>query len=159
VELPATFFAFDLVAFEDFDLRGVPLVERRRLLSEIVPRLGAVRGLDYIAREGELMFREVTKLGLEGIIAKRADSTYIARRSPNWLKIKADRTGDFVIVGYTQPKGTRAFIGALQLAEFVEGRIVLRRPRRHGDGPCDASRAHRADLTRHRRDAPCHGWP
>ncbi|HKP15699.1 MAG TPA: DNA polymerase ligase N-terminal domain-containing protein, partial [Gemmatimonadaceae bacterium] len=109
VELPATFFAFDLVAFEDFDLREVPLLERRRLLAEIVPRLGAVRGLDFLAREGELMFREVTKLGLEGIVAKRADSTYIARRSPNWLKIKADRTGDFVIVGYTQPKGRRAF--------------------------------------------------
>src|SRR5689334_24920639 len=113
VELPATFFAFDLIAFEDYDLRGVPLLERRRLLTEVVPKLGAVRALDYIAREGELMFREVTNLGLEGIVAKRADSVYAPRRSPSWLKIKAERTGDFVIVGYTQPKGTRAFIGAL----------------------------------------------
>jgi len=50
VELPATFFAFDLLAFEDFDLRAVPLVERRRLLAEVVPKLGAVRGLDPIPR-------------------------------------------------------------------------------------------------------------
>jgi bifunctional non-homologous end joining protein LigD len=157
VELPATFFAFDLVAFEDFDLRDIPLVERRRLLLEIVPRLGAVRGLDFIAREGELMFREVMKLGLEGIIAKRADSTYIARRSSNWLKIKADCTGDFVIVGYTQPKGTRAFIGALQLAEFVEGRLCY--VGRVGTGMDDATLRELIGLISPdiRRDAPCHG--
>ena len=157
VELPATFFAFDLVAFEDFDLRDVPLVERRRLLKEVVPKLGAVRGLDYIAREGELMFREVTKLGLEGIIAKKADSVYTARRSSNWLKIKADRTGDFVIVGYTQPKGTRAFIGALQLAEFVEGRLCY--VGRVGTGMDDAMLRQLIELISPdiRRDAPCHG--
>jgi bifunctional non-homologous end joining protein LigD len=157
VDLPATFFAFDLVAFDDYDLRGVPLVERRRLLTEIVPRLGAVRGLDYIAREGDLMFREVTKLGLEGIIAKRADSTYTPRRSASWLKIKAERTGDFVIVGYTQPKGTRAFIGALQLAEFVEGRLCY--VGRVGTGMDDETLRELIALISPdiRRDAPCHG--
>jgi bifunctional non-homologous end joining protein LigD len=157
VELPATFFAFDLLAFDDYDLRGVPLVERRRLLTEVVPKLGAVRALDYIAREGELMFREVTKLGLEGIIAKRADSKYLPRRSPNWLKIKAERAGDFVIVGYTQPKGTRAFIGALQLAEFVEGRLCY--VGRVGTGMDDAMLHELIELISPdiRRDAPCHG--
>ncbi|HEU4720295.1 MAG TPA: non-homologous end-joining DNA ligase, partial [Gemmatimonadaceae bacterium] len=157
VELPATFFAFDLVAFDDYDLRGVPLVERRGLLREVVPKLGAVRGLDYIPREGELMFREVTKLGLEGVIAKRADSTNSARRSSSWLKIKADRTGDFVIVGYTQPKGARAFIGALQLAEFVEGRLCY--VGRVGTGMDDAMLRELITLLSPdiRRDAPCHG--
>src|SRR5688500_7945626 len=157
VELPATFFAFDLLAFEDFDLRDVPLVERRRLLVELVPKLGAVRALDYIAREGELMFREVTKLGLEGLIAKRAQSKYVAGRSPTWLKIKAHRTGDFVIVGYTQPNGTRAFIGALQLAEFVEGHLCY--VGRVGTGMDDAMLARLIALVAPdiRRDAPCHG--
>ena len=157
VELPATFFAFDLLAFEDYDLRGVPLVERRQILREVVPKLGAVRGLDYIAREGEAMFREVTKLGLEGIIAKRADSVYAPRRSPSWLKIKAERTGDFVIVGYTQPKGARAFIGALQLAEFVEGRLCY--VGRVGTGMDDAMLRDLIGLMSPdiRRDAPCHG--
>jgi bifunctional non-homologous end joining protein LigD len=157
VELPATYFAFDLVAFEDYDLRGVPLVERRRLLTEIVPKLGAVRPLDYIPREGELMFREVTKLGLEGIIAKKSNSSYAPGRSPNWLKIKAARTGDFVIVGYTQPRGTRPFIGALQLAEFVDGRLCY--VGRVGSGMDDAMLSELIGLISPdiRRDAPCHG--
>ena len=157
VERPAAFFAFDLVAFEDFDLRDVPLLERRRLLAEIVPRLGAVRGLDYIPREGEAMYREVEKLGLEGIIAKNTQSRYTAGRSASWLKIKADRTGDFVIVGYTQPKGTRAFIGALQLAEFVEGHPCY--VGRVGTGMDDATLAELIALISPdiRRDAPCHG--
>ena len=157
VELPATFFAFDLVAFEEYDLREVPLIDRRRLLMDVVPKLGAVRGLDYIPREGELMFREVSKLGLEGIIAKKADSPYIARRSSCWLKIKADRTGDFVIVGYTQPKGGRAFIGALQLAEFVEGRLCY--VGRVGTGMDDAMLRELMTMLAPdiRRDAPCHG--
>jgi bifunctional non-homologous end joining protein LigD len=157
VELPATFFAFDLLAFEDYDLRGVSLIERRRLLTGVVPKLGAVRALDFIAREGELMFREVTKLGLEGIVAKKADSVYAPRRSPSWLKIKAERTGDFVIVGYTQPKGTRAFIGALQLAEFVEGRLCY--VGRVGTGMDDATLRELIALLSPdiRRDAPCHG--
>src|SRR5689334_21552082 len=157
VELPATYFCFDLIAFEDFDLRGVPLLERRKLLPEIVPKLGAVRPLDYIPREGELMFREVTKLGLEGIVAKKALSTYFAGRSPNWLKIKAALTGDFVIVGYTQPKGTRSFIGALQLAEFVEGRLCY--VGRVGTGMDDAMLLELIGLISPdiRRDAPCHG--
>ncbi|HEX7980459.1 MAG TPA: non-homologous end-joining DNA ligase, partial [Gemmatimonadaceae bacterium] len=157
VELPATFFAFDLLAFEDFDLRSVRLMERRKLLPEIVPKLGAVRGLDPIPREGELMFREVTKLGLEGIIAKKADSSYVGGRSSYWLKIKAARTGDFVIVGYTQPKGTRAFIGALQLAEYVEGHLCY--VGRVGTGMDDAMLAELIGLISPdiRRDAPCHG--
>jgi bifunctional non-homologous end joining protein LigD len=157
VALPATFFAFDLVAFEDYDLRDLPLVERRRLLMEVVPQLGAVRGLDYIPHEGELMFREVTKLGLEGIIAKKANSTYVAGRSANWLKIKAALTGDFVIVGFTQPKGTRSFIGALQLAEFVEGRLCY--VGRVGTGMDDAMLRELIEMISPdiRRDAPCYG--
>jgi len=157
VELPATFFAFDLIAFEDYDLRGVPLIERRKLLPEVVPKLGALRALDSIPREGALMFREVTKLGLEGIIAKKSNSVYAPGRSPHWLKIKAALTGDFVIVGYTQPKGKRPFIGALQLAEFVEGRLCY--VGRVGTGMDDAMLAELIALISPdiRRDAPCHG--
>jgi bifunctional non-homologous end joining protein LigD len=124
VELPATYFAFDLLAFEDFDVRPLPLLKRKELMMQVVPKLGPMRSLDHIAREGEAVLRQVTALGLEGIIAKKADAPYRSGRTPNWLKIKAERTGDFVIAGFTAPKGSRSHLGALQLADAVNGTLV-----------------------------------
>ncbi len=124
IELPATYFAFDLVGFEDFDLRPLPLVERKRLLRMVLPPLGPVRYLDHIDEVGEAFLQQVTSLGLEGVVAKKADAPYRGGRSGQWLKIKADRTGDFVIVGFTEPKGGRAGFGALQLADRVNGQLV-----------------------------------
>ena len=81
VELPATYFAFDLIAFEDFDLRALPLIERHKLLMEAVPKLGVIRGLDHIpARRRSDSSQQVSRIGLEGIIAKKADSAYRAGR-------------------------------------------------------------------------------
>ncbi len=124
VEFPATFYAFDLLAFEDFDVRPVPLVRRKELLKDVVPALGIVRYLDHIEAEGEAFLEQVTAMGLEGIVAKKAASPYRKGRSRDWIKIKAERTGDFVIVGFTQPKGSRSHIGALQLADWVNGTLV-----------------------------------
>jgi bifunctional non-homologous end joining protein LigD len=124
VELPATFYAFDLLAFEDFDLRPLPLARRKELLSDVVPKLGALRYLDHIETEGEAFLKQVTAMGLEGIVAKKSTSRYRGGRSGDWLKIKAEPTGDFVIVGFTKPKGNRAHLGALQLADWVNGTLV-----------------------------------
>jgi bifunctional non-homologous end joining protein LigD len=123
-ELPATFYAFDFLAFEDHDLRPLPLVARKQLLSTAIPTLGALRVLDHIEREGKAFLEQVSALDLEGIIAKKADAPYHAGRSKSWLKIKAEPTGDFVIVGFTKPKGSRGHIGALQLADLVNGKLV-----------------------------------
>jgi bifunctional non-homologous end joining protein LigD len=124
VELPATFYVFDLIAFEDFDLRPVPLVRRKELLAQVVPRLGPVRVLDHIERDGVAFLEQVGTLGLEGIIAKKADAPYRGGRFGLWLKIKAERTADFVIVGFTAPQGSRQHFGALQLADYVGDRLV-----------------------------------
>ena len=124
VELPATFYAFDLLAYEEFDLRALPLVRRKQLLAEAVPKLGAVRLLDHIERDGEAFLEQVGKIGLEGIIAKKADAPYRAGRSGQWLKIKSEQTGDFVIVGFTEPRGARNHFGALQLADYVDDTLV-----------------------------------
>ena len=124
VELPATFYAFDMIAFEDFDLRPLPLIERKRLLMDALPKLGPVRSLDHIEREGERFLEQVTALDLEGIIAKKADSKYARGRSNCWLKMKAEKTGDFVIVGFTKPSGSRSHFGALQLADYVNSELV-----------------------------------
>ena len=124
VELPSTFYAFDLLAFEGFDLRPLPLLERKQFLMEAVPKLGALRWLDHIETEGEAFLEQVTAMGLEGIVAKKSDSVYTGGRSKNWLKIKAEKTGDFVIAGFTAPKGSRSHMGALQLADLVNGTLV-----------------------------------
>ena len=124
VELPTTFYAFDLLGLEQYDLRDLPLVRRKEILKEVVPEVGAVKYLDHIETEGEAMLEHVTKMGLEGIVAKKADTPYKATRTPVWFKIKADRTGDFVIVGFTEPKGKRSGFGALQLADYVKDTLV-----------------------------------
>ena len=124
VELPSTFFTFDLLAAEGFDARSLPLLKRKELLATFIPKVGAVRYLDHIEEKGEAFHKQVSSMGLEGIIAKKADYPYRAGRSPQWLKIKADRTGDFVVVGFTEPQGSRSGFGALQLADLVKGRLV-----------------------------------
>src|SRR5947209_3597984 len=124
VELPATFYTFDLIAYEDFDVRPLPLTRRKELLKDAVPALGAVRYLDHVEREGEVFLKQVMTLGLEGIVAKKATSKYRSGRSGDWIKIKAEKTGDFVIVGFTKPGGSRSHLGALQLADWVDGTLV-----------------------------------
>ena len=157
VELPAVYFAFDLLAFEDFDLRGLPLVQRKQLLMDAIPSLGPLRSLDHIEREGERFLEQVSEIGLEGIIAKKANAPYRAGRSAHWLKIKAQRGGDFVIVGYTAPKGSRAHFGALQVADMVNGALVY--AGRVGTGFNEALLAELGAMLTPiaRSDAPCAG--
>lgn len=124
VEHPATFFAFDLLACEGFDLRALPLVTRKALLRKVLPEVGPLRYTDHFDEHGEALYDEAVKLGLEGIMAKQAESPYRSGRSGLWLKIRADRTGDFVVVGYTEPQGGRGGFGALHLADIVEGMLT-----------------------------------
>ncbi len=124
LRLPATLFLFDLLGFEDFDLRPLPLVERKRLLARVLPQAGPLRYADHVERRGEDLFSEVRHAGLEGIVAKRADSAYRGRRSASWLKIRAARTGDFAVVGFTLPKGSRTGFGALHLGVLAGGRLL-----------------------------------
>ena len=157
VELPAAFFVFDLLSFEDFDVRPLPLTRRKELLAQLIPKLGAVRYLDHIERAGEAFLAQVVALGLEGIIAKKADAPYRGGRTDKWLKIKAEQTGDFVVVGFTEPNGNRPGFGALQIADYVNGALVY--AGRAGTGfNDDLLRDIRAMLDPIvRRDPPCHG--
>jgi bifunctional non-homologous end joining protein LigD len=121
---PATFYAFDLLAFEDRDVRGMSLLERKDLLRQALPAVGPMRFSDHIETQGEAFYEEVVKLGLEGIVAKKASSTYRAGRSQNWVKVRADRTDDFIVVGYTKPEGARSGFGALHLAAYRDEQLV-----------------------------------
>jgi len=107
VATPATYFAFDLVAFEGYDLRPVPLAARKDLLRRALEAAGVtrtIRILDVVPDRGEDFYAAVAGLGLEGIVAKRADSPYRAGLSADWLKVRVDRTADFAIIGF-EPAG------------------------------------------------------
>ena len=124
VENPVTFYAFDLLAFEGYDLRSLPLFQRKALLGKVVPSAGVIRFLDHFEQDGDILYQHVQKLKLEGILAKRADSQYKAGRTPLWLKIRTRRTEDFVVVGFTAPKGGRSGIGALLLGSYRNGQLI-----------------------------------
>ncbi|WP_405282659.1 DNA ligase D [Gaopeijia maritima] len=119
VQLPATYYAFDLLDFGGLDLRGVPLVDRKRILRELLPTVGPIRYSEHIEREGEAVFRHAAGLGIEGVVAKKADAPYTRGRSENWLKIRTVRSDEFVVVGWTDPKGSRSGFGALHLARYT----------------------------------------
>jgi bifunctional non-homologous end joining protein LigD len=117
LESPATLFVFDLLVFEGRDVRDLPLSRRKQLLSRLLPASpGPIRYADHIEGQGQEMFAQIVRLGLEGMMAKRASSPYRSGRSSDWLKIRRDRSADFVVVGFTAPKGGRSGLGALHLA-------------------------------------------
>lgn len=118
VALQATYFAFDLLACEGLDLRDLPLVERKQFLRRVLPEVGPLKYTDHIEEVGEAFYAEVVKLGLEGVVAKQGDSRYRGGRSSQWVKLRADRSDDFVVVGYTKAKGGRGGFGALHLAAY-----------------------------------------
>jgi bifunctional non-homologous end joining protein LigD len=117
VQWPATLYAFDLLLFGDYDLRSLPLLERKRLLVELLPSVGPIRVSEHIATEGKAMFEKLGSMGLEGVVAKRAASTYTGKRSPDWIKVSARSSDDFAVVGYTPPETGRTGFGALLLAQ------------------------------------------
>lgn len=122
---PATYFVFDLLAFEEFDLRSLALSQRKEALSMLIPHMGPVRFADHVEAQGEALLESVAKLGLEGIIAKRKDSSYLSNiRSSQWLKVKLEQTELFVVVGFTLPPAGRVGLGALLLAERVDSTLV-----------------------------------
>jgi bifunctional non-homologous end joining protein LigD len=123
VDLPATLYAFDLLSFEGYDLRSLALLDRKAVLRELLPRVGPLRYSEHIERQGERMFEQVGRMGLEGIVAKRGDSTYVCRRSTQWVKINTEKVDDFVVVGYTPPQGSQPHFGALLLGQHVAGEL------------------------------------
>jgi bifunctional non-homologous end joining protein LigD len=158
IELPATYHVFDVLAVEGHDLRGLPLLERRRVLAEVLPECGPLRSVDGFVTRGEAMLEEVKKLGLEGVVAKRLDSPYRTGRSPAWKKLRLQRADDFVIVGYTLPRGSRRGLGALHLASHVGG--VLTYTGRVGTGFREADLdALREGLDSIRRETPACSGP
>ncbi|MEP6861594.1 MAG: DNA ligase D, partial [Deltaproteobacteria bacterium] len=119
---PVTYVVFDLIGAAGYDLRGLPLLVRKALLERLVPAVGPLRFGQHIPTQGEALLAQIVARGLEGVVAKRADSPYRSTRSRDWLKMKSDPEADFAVCGYTPPKGSRNGIGALHLCVWVDDR-------------------------------------
>jgi bifunctional non-homologous end joining protein LigD len=122
--VPARGMFFDCLSLLGHDLRGLPMVERKELLARVLPPLGPVQRVDHIVGQGPAFYDAANQLGLEGIVAKKLASTYVGRRSPDWLKIKCQRRQEFVIGGFTEGHGARADFGALHVGVHEDGKLV-----------------------------------
>jgi len=118
------YYVFDLLWLEGKDLTGLPLTERRALLSSIVPADGIIRYSESFETSGTEFFAAAQKMGLEGIIAKKKDSLYTPGvRTREWLKIKTVSRQEVVIGGYTRNEGTSKLFSSLLVGVFEEGRL------------------------------------
>ena len=114
------YYVFDLLYLDGMDLTACALVDRKTMLETILKPSKNVRYSDHIIGEGRSLYAEVAKVPLEGIIAKRLLSTYVPRRSKEWLKIKTIQESEVVIGGYTQPRNSRSYFGALVVGLYRE---------------------------------------
>lgn len=123
---PPVYFVFDILSYQGKDLRHLPLVERRKILKALLKkaRLKYVKFSDDIEEKGKAFFQLAKKKGLEGIMAKKQDSLYRSTRTRDWLKIKTGMRQEVVIGGFTQPKGGRAYLGALLVGVYQKGKLV-----------------------------------
>lgn len=111
---------FDAPYLDGYDVRNVPLTKRKEVLKSLDFN-GSLRMTDYFEHFGKLFFEVAKKNGIEGIMAKKNDSTYQSgRRSDDWLKIKAVKKQEAVVAGYTEPRGARKKMGALVLGVYEE---------------------------------------
>ncbi|MBV6469562.1 MAG: Multifunctional non-homologous end joining protein LigD [Nitrospirae bacterium] len=130
------YYLFDLLYLDGYDLRPAALVERKRCLAALLEGedgAGLIRYSDHIPGRGDKVFAEACRLGLEGVMAKRADAPYLEGRSHAWVKVKCQQRQEFVIGGFTEPSGMRAGFGALLLG-WYDDRGQLRYAGRTGTG-------------------------
>jgi bifunctional non-homologous end joining protein LigD len=120
-EIPATYYFFDVLYLDGADLQGLPFLERRRILSDVIGKENArIKISHFIEEQGQKTFDKTKSMGLEGLIAKNKSSKYVqGLRSRDWLKIKHIKTQDCVVIGYTRGEGNREnYFGSLLLAAF-----------------------------------------
>jgi len=120
---PVVYCVFDLLKADGEDLTGLPLTERRVGLTNTIRQSAALQYSEAWHDDAERRFAEACRLGWEGLIAKRADSPYVAGRSKDWLKLKCVWEQEFVIGGFTDPLGSRTDFGALLVGYYEQGSL------------------------------------
>lgn len=132
----ARYMVFDVLYYDSLDLRTLPFRERRAALEtlfEDVPAKSHVQLSKILRGAAATVLAKACSVGAEGIICKRVDSPYTSGRGQNWVKVKCGKRQELVVVGYSEPKGSRTGIGALLLGVYEKGK-VLRYAGRVGTG-------------------------
>ena len=122
-QFPVTYYVFDLLYCDGYDLRQAPLSQRKELLRRILRPNDHVRFSDHENGRGQELFSLAEQNGLEGVIGKRAESQYVSARSKDWVKVKATKSLEAVIGGWTAPRGSRSALGSLLLGLFEDAKL------------------------------------
>jgi bifunctional non-homologous end joining protein LigD len=117
------YYIFDILYLDGTRLTSLPLIQRKEILRKAFRWRDPLRLVEHRVEHGETFYREACRRGWEGIIAKRAESTYVGERSKDWLKFKCENEQEFVLVGYTDPQGQRTGIGALLVGVYDKGKL------------------------------------
>src|ERR1700682_378879 len=117
------YYVFDLLYLDGFDLMECSLFDRKTRLEESIKPSKNVRYSDHIIEHGKELYKEIARVPLEGMVAKRLASTYVQKRSRDWLKIKTIQESEVVIGGYTKPRHSRSYFGALVVGLYERGRL------------------------------------
>jgi bifunctional non-homologous end joining protein LigD len=121
--VPVVFYLFDLIWFDGYDLSALPLVARKSVLHGALGFTDPIRFSEHLDEEGEVAFRAACEKGWEGLIAKRASAPYAHGRSKEWLKFKCVNEQEFVVLGWTDPHGSRSGLGALLVGYHEDGAL------------------------------------
>jgi bifunctional non-homologous end joining protein LigD len=123
---PLIYYVFDILYLDGYDLRGIPLRHRKEILEKVLETGDHVKLIAYFEKDGETVYRAAVEKGLEGVVAKRFDSVYASgKRSPDWLKVKATLSDEFVVGGYSQTGKRAATFSSLLLGYYDhKGRLV-----------------------------------
>jgi bifunctional non-homologous end joining protein LigD len=119
------YMVFDVLWYQGYDLTRLALTERKKILEQVLPSGSVIRYCDHVPEKGKEFYNVAVEWGLEGIIAKKADSLYIpGERSRNWLKLKNNHFMEAVVAGFTEGRNSRKHFGALVLGTFKNGELV-----------------------------------
>ena len=118
-----SFYCFDLLHLDGYDLRAAPLIERKKLLESIVPQSGAIRYSSHFLEDGDLVLNHACRLSLEGIVSKVANGGYVSGRGKSWIKSKCSARQEFVIGGYVLSTVSKKAVGSLVLGQYEDGEL------------------------------------
>ena len=119
------YYIFDIIYLEGYNLKSLPLIQRKEILKNILPDIADIRYSDHVEKEGRLFYKIAEEKKLEGILAKNKNSKYQPnKRSPVWLKLKIKKQQEAIICGFTKPKGSRKNLGALILGVYEGNELV-----------------------------------